>query len=151
MYDFSTEEWKNTPATLQHVKARKIIHNTQFVPFFKCCMSLSKWLTWPVNLLDICNVVCSLIKVLRVLLTLLTLLYLLCFIGWLCPYLLQAEVTEKKRFEEKKKQESLRQNKSVHQHRVEIWIKQDGSSSQSKVDDNEEEDLSKLDAIQVGK
>jgi len=50
--------------------------------------------------------------------------------------------------EEKKKRESLRQNRTLHQHRVEIWMKPDGSSSKSKVDDNEE-DLSKLDTIQV--
>ena len=62
---------------------------------------------------------------------------------------LQAEVNEKQRFEEKKKQEGLRKHANISQHRMEIWVKNDGTSSQSKVDDNYDEDLSKLDTVQV--
>ncbi|XP_053375984.1 telomerase-binding protein EST1A-like isoform X2 [Mercenaria mercenaria] len=64
---------------------------------------------------------------------------------------MMAEVNEKLRFEERKKQEGLKKHRNVRQHRVEIWVKNDGTSSQSKVDDNYDEDLSKLDTVQLNK
>ncbi|KAL3856196.1 hypothetical protein ACJMK2_010974, partial [Sinanodonta woodiana] len=64
---------------------------------------------------------------------------------------------EKKRLEEKLKQQQqkkAKQSKSNHQHnghRVEIWIHSDGSTQEDEVADNEEEDLSKLDAVELNK
>ncbi|XP_052219123.1 telomerase-binding protein EST1A-like isoform X2 [Dreissena polymorpha] len=63
----------------------------------------------------------------------------------------KAEVSEQKRYEEKKKQESLRQSRNLREHRVEIWVKNDGTSSTSQVDDSYGDDLSKLDTIQLNK
>ena len=52
--------------------------------------------------------------------------------------------------EEKQKQYKLRQSPGHQRHRVEIWVRNDGTSCKDQVDDNYDEDLSKLDAVQVG-
>ena len=51
--------------------------------------------------------------------------------------------------EERQKQRKIRQTHSHHQHRVEIWVRNDGTSCEDQVDDNYDEDLSKLDAVVV--
>ena len=51
--------------------------------------------------------------------------------------------------EERQKQSKLRQSAGHQRHRVEIWVRNDGTSSKDQVDDNYDEDLSKLDAVQV--
>ena len=51
--------------------------------------------------------------------------------------------------EEKQKQHKLRQSHGHRRHRVEIWVRNDGTSCEDQVDDNYDEDLSKLDAVEV--
>ncbi|KAK3587144.1 hypothetical protein CHS0354_006784 [Potamilus streckersoni] len=61
---------------------------------------------------------------------------------------------EKKRLEEKLKQQKAKRSKGNRQHsgpRVEIWIHTDGTTQEDEVGDNEEEDLSKLDAVELNK
>ena len=59
---------------------------------------------------------------------------------------MQAEVTEQKRDEERRREVTKRR---PHEHRVEIWVRSDGSSCQNNADDDYLEDLRKLDTIQV--
>ncbi|KAL4223249.1 Smg-6 [Mactra antiquata] len=63
----------------------------------------------------------------------------------------KAEANEKQRYEEKKKREGLKKKQTISEHRVEIWVKTDGSSCQSKVDNDEDTDLSKIDTVQLNK
>ena len=62
---------------------------------------------------------------------------------------LQAEAVEKKRLAERQNQQKLRKHHGHHRHRMEIWVRNDGTSCQDQVDDNYDEDLSKLDAVVV--
>ncbi|KAL5017254.1 hypothetical protein ScPMuIL_006843 [Solemya velum] len=59
--------------------------------------------------------------------------------------------SERKRLDEKQRMQKLKQKRKQHGHRIEIWISSDGTSSQDKVDDNYEEDLSRLDAVELNK
>ena len=61
----------------------------------------------------------------------------------------QAEAVEKKRLAERQNQQKLRKHHGHHRHRMEIWVRNDGTSCQDQVDDNYDEDLSKLDAVVV--
>ena len=56
---------------------------------------------------------------------------------------------EKKRLAEKQSQQKLRKHHGHQRHRMEIWVRNDGTSCQDQVDDNYDEDLSKLDAVVV--
>lgn len=64
--------------------------------------------------------------------------------------LCQAEAAEKKRSEEKEKQKSTKQQQHKHGERIEIWIGSDGTSSEDHGSREDDDDLEKLDAVEVG-
>lgn len=62
----------------------------------------------------------------------------------------QVDAVEKKRFEERRQRQALRRKRLSRGPRVEIWVLPDGTSTQNRVgEDEDEEDLSSLSAIEV--
>lgn len=56
---------------------------------------------------------------------------------------------EQKKEEEKEKLKKVTQQKPHHGQRIEIWVSADGTSSEGKAEDNLEDDLDKLEAVEV--
>ena len=61
-------------------------------------------------------------------------------------------MVEKKRFQERKQRMDLRRKRQTQGPRVEIWVMPDGTSTQDEVnEEEEEEDLSSLSAVEVSR
>lgn len=63
--------------------------------------------------------------------------------------LLQVLAVEQKKEEEREKVKKLAPQKPHHGQRIEIWVSPDGTSSEGKTEDKDEDDLDKLEAVEV--
>ncbi|BFZ18618.1 hypothetical protein BsWGS_21657 [Bradybaena similaris] len=64
----------------------------------------------------------------------------------------KVDVVEKKRFEERRQRQALKRKRQSRGPRVEIWVLPDGTSTQDRVrEDEDDEDLSSLSAIELNK
>lgn len=63
----------------------------------------------------------------------------------------KAQNSEKKREQEKEKTRQLRQQKRQQGERMEVWVSSDGTSTENNGDEGTDQDLSKLDAVELNK
>lgn len=56
---------------------------------------------------------------------------------------------EQKKEEEREKVRKLTPQRSHHGQRIEIWVSPDGTSSEGKTEEGEDDDLDKLEAVEV--